>query len=614
MVSWIVGEGASCVLSGRMQAAERAADLSPVGRLVAVNVGLPKDVSWRNRVVHTGVWKQSVEGPQMVRTLNIDGDGQGDLGGHGGPHRAVLVYQLASYEYWRTQLGRDDFEYGQFGENFTVDGLSDDEVCIGDRYEIGQALFEVSQPRVTCYRVGMRLGEPALPALLVSHRRPGFYLRVLREGVVQAGDRIVKVATGPGRMTVADIDALLYLPGHDRDGMGRALAIAALSPGWKASFSSMLAAKSGASGNVGLTEAAAAPPVAWPGFRPLRVAALDLESESVMSIRLASIDGLPLPPALPGQFVAMRISLGESRSTATRSYSLSSAPGSPEYRISIKREPDKSVSGYVHTKLSVGALVEIAAPRGGFVLRDGANAVLLISAGIGATPVLAILSALAANRSSRQVLWLHGTRNSAEHVFADEARGLLAQLPNARAEICYSAALPADRLGSDYTYRGRMDADLLRHLDLPRDASAYLCGPVLFMDDITSALVDLGFEPGQVRTEVFGAGPAITPGISASATIAPHPPPGRTGTGPPVTFTRSGLTVPWRDDMTSLLELAEACDIPTRWSCRTGICHTCEVGLLTGSVTYDPPPIDPPADVNILICCSTPRAEVAIDL
>ena len=212
-------------------------------------------------------------------------------------------------------------------------------------------------------------------------------------------------------------------------------------------------------------------------------------SESVISIRLASIDGLPLPPALPGQFVAMRISLGESGSTATRSYSLSSAPGSPEYRISIKREPGGSVSGYVHTKLSVGALVEIAAPRGGFILRDGANAVLLISAGIGATPVLAILSALAADRSSRQVWWLHGARNSAEHAFADEARGLLAQLPNARAEICYSAPLPADRLGSDYTYRGRMDADLLRHLDLPRDASAYLCGPVLFMDDITSALV-----------------------------------------------------------------------------------------------------------------------------
>src|SRR6476469_8735232 len=190
-------KGASCVLPGRMQAAEPAADLSPVGRLVAVNVGLPKDVSWRNRVVHTGVWKQSVEGPQMVRTLNIDGDGQGDLGGHGGPHRAVMVYQLGSYAYWRAELGRDDLEYGQFGENFTVDGLPDDQVCIGDRLRIGEALFEVSQPRVTCYRVGMRMNEPRLPALLVSHHRPGFYLRVLREGVVQAGDEITWEQTGP---------------------------------------------------------------------------------------------------------------------------------------------------------------------------------------------------------------------------------------------------------------------------------------------------------------------------------------------------------------------------------------------------------------------------------
>ena len=229
---------------GQAHISPPADEPSQAGRLIAVNVGLPQDVSWRGRFVHTGVWKHSVDGPQMVRTLNIDGDGQGDLGGHGGPHRAVLVYQLASYEYWRTQLGRSDLEYGQFGENFTVEGLSDDEVCIGDQYEIGSALFEVSQPRVTCYRVGMRLGEARLPALLVSHRRPGFYLRVLREGVVRAGDPIDKVAGGPGRMTVADIDALLYLPGHEREAMGRALGIGALSPGWKSSFASMLARRS----------------------------------------------------------------------------------------------------------------------------------------------------------------------------------------------------------------------------------------------------------------------------------------------------------------------------------------------------------------------------------
>ncbi|MFF4732716.1 MOSC domain-containing protein [Streptomyces mirabilis] len=147
--------------------------------LLSVNVGRPKDVRWRDRTVHTGAWKHPVDGPQMVRRLNIDGDGQGDLQGHGGEQRAVLVYQTQSYAYWRKVLERDDLEFGQFGENFTVDGLADDEVCIGDRYRIGEAEFEVTQPRVTCYRVGMRLNEPRMASLLVAHHRPAFYLRVI---------------------------------------------------------------------------------------------------------------------------------------------------------------------------------------------------------------------------------------------------------------------------------------------------------------------------------------------------------------------------------------------------------------------------------------------------
>ena len=186
------------------------------GSLLSVNVGLPQDVTWHGRTVRTAVWKKPAAGPQMVRRLNLDGDGQGDLAGHGGENRAVFVYQLDSYRYWRQELGRDDFSYGQFGENFTVDGLTDDQVCIGDRYRIGEALFEVTQPRVTCYRVGIRMDDPQIPALLISHHRPGFYLRVLREGAVQAGDEIVQVAAGPEAMTVADVDALLYLPGHPR--------------------------------------------------------------------------------------------------------------------------------------------------------------------------------------------------------------------------------------------------------------------------------------------------------------------------------------------------------------------------------------------------------------
>ena len=275
-----------------------------VGTLLSVNVGLPKDVSWRGKTVFTGVFKDAVGGPRRVRRLNVDGDGQGDLAGHGGEQRAVFVYQIDSYRYWERELDRNDFIYGQFGENFTVDGLTDDEVCIGDRYQIGTAVFEVTQPRVTCYRVGLRMDDPRIPALLVSHRRPGFYFRVLEEGEVQAGDEILKLAPGPEQMTVAEVDALLYLPAHPRQQLRRALRIPALSPGWQASFRALLDGEPGSS-NAGLT--AASPPPAWLGFRTLTVTGIERESDSVISIRLEDPDGAPLPAARPGQYLTLRI-------------------------------------------------------------------------------------------------------------------------------------------------------------------------------------------------------------------------------------------------------------------------------------------------------------------
>src|SRR5580692_11399529 len=200
-----------------------------MARLLSVNVGLPREITWRGQTVSTAIWKEPVHGRRMVRRLNIEGDAQGDLAGHGGEHRAVFVYQLDSYRYWQEQLHRADFTFGQFGENFTVEGLSDNDVCIGDRYRIGGALFEVTQPRVTCYRVGIRMNEPRMAALLVSHGRPGFYLRVLEEGEVQAGDEIARVARAPEGMTISEVNALLYLPGHRREDLLRALRIPALS-------------------------------------------------------------------------------------------------------------------------------------------------------------------------------------------------------------------------------------------------------------------------------------------------------------------------------------------------------------------------------------------------
>src|SRR6201991_145216 len=250
-----------------------------MARLLSVNVGLPRDVAWKGRTVHTGIWKNPVGGRCRARRLNLDGDGQGDVAGHGGEQRAVFVYQIESYRHWEQQLQRAEFVFGQFGENFTVEGLADDEVCIGDRYQIGSAVFEVTQPRVTCYRVGIRLNEPRMPALLTSSGRPGFYFRVLKEGEVGGGDAITKVGEAKERMTVAEINALLYSPDHARDRLERALRIEALSPGWRWSFEALLRSQATTGGgNAGLAPAAASHPVA-PGFRRLAVAAIDQECE-----------------------------------------------------------------------------------------------------------------------------------------------------------------------------------------------------------------------------------------------------------------------------------------------------------------------------------------------
>jgi MOSC domain-containing protein YiiM len=351
--------------------------------LLSVNVGLPRDVPWQGRTVVTGVFKDPVAGPCRVGRLGLDGDGQGDTAGHGGEQRAVFVYQLGSYRYWARELGRDDLVHGQFGENLTVDGLADDEVCIGDRYRIGTATFEVTQPRVTCYRVGIRMGDPRIPALLVSHHRPGFYLRVLAEGEVQAGDEITRLSQGPERMPVADVDALLYLPGHGRQDLLRALRIPALSPGWQASFRALLDQEPG-SGNRGLT--ATGPPPAWPGFRSLAVTGITRESDEVVSIRVEDPDGAPLPAALPGQHLTVRVRPDPQQRPLLRTYSMSGPPGAGSYRISVRREPRGAVSGYLATRLSTGDRLDVAAPRGSFVLDGTPAPVLLVSAGIGATP------------------------------------------------------------------------------------------------------------------------------------------------------------------------------------------------------------------------------------
>ena len=220
---------------------------------------------------------------------------------------------------------------------------------------------------------------------------------------------------------------------------------------------------------------------------------------------------------------------------------------------------------------------------------------LLISAGIGATPVLAMLQALAQSRSDRQIWWLHGARNGREHPFAVETRALLASLPNVRAHVYYSHPGPSDLKGRDFDSAGRLTASRLAELKPPPDAEAYVCGPAAFMDEISAGLAASGFDTSRIHTEPFGPAASVTPGIAATPARPPHPPAGQPGNGPTIAFARSDLTIPWSSDYGSLLELAESCDVPVRWSCRTGVCQTCETTLIAGNVDYNPDPVEAPA-------------------
>ncbi len=336
------------------------------------------------------------------------------------------------------------------------------------------------------------------------------------------------------------------------------------------------------------------------------------ESANVSSIYLAAPDGDraagrpagPVPDA-----AGQRRRPTRPRSAATR---CPRTAGAGTYRISVKHEPHGVVSGYLNRSLQPGAVLDVAAPRGDFVLDDGTGPVLLISAGIGVTPVLSMLHQLAAARSEREIWWLYGARGPREHPFAAEAHALLASLPHAREHVFYSAATPAER-DRVHAAAGRLTKEALAGLASRRRHRLHLRAGLVH-DRHAEGPDRRRARPGRIHTELFGALPAVNPGITGQASRPPHQPPGPPGTGPLVTFARSGISVPFGADWRSVLDLADACDVPTRWSCRTGVCHTCVTPLLSGDITYTPDPLEPPADGQVLICCARPRTDIVLDM
>lgn len=560
-------------------------------KVISINVSLPKEVDWHGQKIVTSIFKMPVEGKRHVGKLNIEGDGQGDLLAHGGEHRAVFVYQKDSYDYWRRELGLSDLRYGQFGENLTVEGLPDSEVCIGDRFRVGTVILEVTQPRVTCYKVGFSVGVPEMPALLVRHKRPGFYCRVIEEGDIEAGDEIVRLSGGEGGMTIVEVDGLLYSDAHPVEGLRKALSIAALSAGWKGSFQALYdAAVSGAaSGNAGLAPSGVV--TAWQGFVAFKVAKIVVESEGVMSFELSPADGRRLPQFVAGQHVVVKVP-GLDGKSVVRMYSLCGPVNGSYYRIGVKAEVNGVGSNYMH-RLQVGDSLEVSAPRGAFRLAEGSRPLVLMGAGIGITPLLAMLLAVAS--SGREVWWIYTTRDEGHYPFREEVLATSARLAGFRSCMVFTRS------------QGRLNLEKLRALGLPCDGDYYLCGPLLFMSEMSAALKTLGVKEDAIKQEAFGGG-----GVVGGKT--PHVPSGSAGDGPVVTFAKSGIGFKWDAKFGSLLEAAEACAIPVNWSCRVGVCHRCETTIFSGEVDYFSAPLDPPAAGNVLVCCSVPRTDVQLDL
>lgn len=579
-------------------------------KVLSVNVSLPREVTYKGKPVRTGIYKTPVGGRVRVSRLGLDGDGQADLVAHGGEARAALVYSFENYDFWAKSLARTDFSIGQFGENLTIDGMLDQHVCVGDRFRIGTALFEVTQPRVPCYKLAMKMGVEGFYSRLLQAGRPGFYVRVLEEGQIGAGDPIEQVESNRLGLTVLRASNLMYFDKDDLDGVRTALQIPALAPGWRRTFEERLAKSQVASHT-------REPYRTLVAYRKVR------ESENITSFYFRSADEQPLAPFLPGQFLPLRLEIPGQYRSLLRTYSLSDSPDKDYYRLTIKREPappDRPdaypgvASNYFHDHVEVGSRLQAKSPRGKFYLdphRD--EPVVLLSAGVGLTPLISMLNAIVASGCRPPVWFIHGSRNGRVHAFGEHVRRLARMNDNVHVHIRYSQPLDDDVEGRDYDDRGHVDAALVERLVPDASCHFYLCGPTPFMSALFRGLQDWGVEERRIHYEFFGPAAAIR---DRSKLASPSQLDAVVGCGADniVTFARSHLDVNWNPSLESILDLAEASGLSPDYSCRSGVCHTCESKLLRGEVEYVIEPLDPPEEGSVLICCARPRGDIAVDI
>lgn len=573
----------------------------PRPQILSVNVSQIREVPYKDGTARTGIFKAPVGGPVMVRKLNIDTDDQADRRVHGGLDMAVYAYPHEHYGFWQEELGRDAFPYGQFGENVTVRGVTEDDVRVGDIFQAGAVRFQVTQPRIPCYKLGIRMeAGDEFPGRFQKTGRMGWYFRVLDEGEIEAGTQLVRLESDENSVTIAEFIRTYLYDSHDPAALERLLNSRDLGQAWRKYLVDALERTRPIATTSG-----------WQGYRAFEVAEKVAESESITSFHLKPKDGEELPTFLPGQYLTLKLQVEARAKPVTRTYSISSSPNRRDtYRISVKRvgaPPDQAVppglgSGFLHDQVEPGAELSVRAPRGKFFLDARSESpIVLLSAGVGLTPMVSMLSAVAESDSTRPVWFVHGARNAAEHALRDEVLALASGKPNIRVHFAYSR--PGDKDVCDS--HGRVSIELLKQI-LPAAAyDFYLCGPVPFLRGLYSGLERWGVPPARVFYEFFGPGENL--GGKA-------PQPADDGAERQVNFAQSALELAWEPEFANLLDFAEAQGLRPAFSCRNGICHTCKVPLVSGDVEYICDPIDLPEAGQALICCAKPKSDVVIDV
>jgi len=578
-------------------------------KLLSVSVSPPREVVHQGRTVTTGIFKAPVTGRVMVRRLNVDGDGQADLRVHGGPDMAVYAYPVEHYAYWEEALGQGPYPHGQFGENLTVQGLLEDTVRVGDIFRVGEALLQVSQPRIPCYKLALRMGQGLdFPQRFQASGRLGFYSRVIKEGEIGTGDAIELIERDDASVTIAEFIHAYLHETREPERLKRVLRSRDLGQAWREYLETALKKAEMRIGSEG-----------WEGYRTFLVDRKVPESETITSFYLRPEDGEQLPAHRPGQFLTFRLEIPGHTTPITRTYTISDSYHPEYYRVSIKLEPAPAdrrdappglSSNYFHDHVEPGTKLCVRAPRGKFHLDPVDDApVVLLSGGVGLTPMISMLNAIVVAGSKRAVWFIHGTRNGREHAMGEHVRQVAAAHDNVRAHIVYSRPGPDDVRGRDYDSAGHVSVELLRQLVSGNDFDCYLCGPTPFMKSLYNGLLAWGVPETCIHYEFFGPAKALkeraeaAPGVPAEGAEAFS-----------VTFAGSGVTVAWDASAGSLLDLAEVHGLHPEYSCRSGICHTCMSALREGEVEYLLEPADMPDPGCVLICCSRPKSDVVIDI